>query len=814
MLKNHLKIAFRNIWKNKFFSAIHIIGLSIGLSAAFVIGVIIYYDMTFDTFHPDADRIYRVTTDFTTPVGNFHNRGVAVPLAEALDQDVPGIELVTSFFNTRFQKVENKATGRIFKSPDDMIYAQGNYFDLIHYDWLVGTPNGVLSSPNEVVLTETRAAQYFPNTPLKKVLGSVLTYNDSIPVEVVGVVSDFQKRTDFVFKEFLSFKTAISAGEKEKVFNKKWNSTNSGTQIFIKLEDHQSLGIIQNRLDAIAKANEDEQIRNTGQERSFNLQPLSDLHFNPNYGIFNNVGHLGNKNILIGLSLAALFLLLLACINFINLNTAQATKRSMEIGIRKTLGSSRKQLVLQFMGETFLLTSAAALVSLALSPWLLHMFVDFIPKGVDYTLFYQPQVLLSIAGLLVLVSLLSGFYPALFQSRFQPISVLKNRLVSGESKWPLRKYLTIFQFIIAQIFIVATLFVGKQLNYVMKRDMGFKTEANVYIRGLQVDDFGKRNVFAEKLRSFPQISEVSMGGPPPASSNMFASTFTFIKDESKIHTDVELLFGDLNYRKLYDINLLAGRARLNDTIGEYVINQTYARLLGFENPNDAIGHMLKVNDKSNPIVGVMEDFNQRSLRSAIKPMALVGDRDRKEYSQFNIIHFSLQDTASEKWSNVIADIEETWKSLYPQANFDLHFMDDTIKRFYEQERKTTVLLNWATGLAILISCLGLLGLVIHTTERRTKEIGVRKVLGASLGQLNLLLCKEFLILVAIAFVIAAPIAWWGVSNWLQGFAYKTQLNWWVFVLSVTAMLLIALAIISIRTIAAANANPIKSLRME
>lgn len=770
--------------------------------------------MTFDKFHLDGNRIYRVTTDFTTPVGNFHNRGVAVPLANALEENVPGVELVAPFFNTRFQKVENDVTGHLLKSPNNVVYTHGNYFQLFHYDWLIGSPNGVLSNPNEVVLTETRATQYFPDTPLKKVLGSILTYNDSIPVEVVGVVADFQERTDFVFQEFLSLKTSISAGEKEKVFNKEWNSTNSGTQIFLKIEDHQNLGIIQNRLDALAQANEDEQIRDLGQERSFNLQPLSDIHFNPDYGVFNNVGHLGNKVLLIGLSFIALFLLLLACINFINLNTAQATKRFKEIGVRKTLGSSKKQLIIQFMSETFLLTLAATLVSLVLSPWLLRMFVDFIPKGVDYTLFYQPIVLLSIAGLLILVCLLAGFYPAFIKSHYKPISVFQNQMVFGESKSVLRKYLTVFQFIIAQVFIVATLFVGKQLNYVMNKDMGFKTEANAFLKVSQINDFGKRKIFMEKIQSIPQISEVSMGGNPPASTSMYASTFTFINDANKIHTDVEILFGDLNYRKLYDIELLAGRERLNDTIGEYIINETYAKILGFENPNDAIGHFLKIDDESNPITGVMEDFNQRSLRSTIKPMALVGDKDRKKHSQFNTIHFSLQDITSEKWPEAIAHIEETWKSLYPKTNFDLRFMDNTIKRFYEQERKITILLNWATGLAILISCLGLLGLVIHTMERRTKEIGIRKALGASLGQLNLLLCKEFLILVAIAFVIAAPIAWWGMTNWLLDFAYKTPLNWWVFVLSGTAMLFIALTIISVRTIATVNANPIKSLRMD
>ncbi|MEO1011372.1 MAG: ABC transporter permease [Bacteroidota bacterium] len=814
MFKNYLKTAWRNIWKNKVFSLINILGLSVGLSASFIIGALIYYDLTFDTFHPDRNRIYRVTTDFRTSVGDFHNRGVAVPLIDELKQNVPGVELVAPFFNARLDVVKSELVADDHKNPAHVVYAHGNYFQVFQYKWLAGSADGILTNPNEVVLTEERAKQYFPDKLPGQALERTLTYNDSVPVKVVGVVKDLEHRTDFIFREFLSLKTAVATGAKNQVFNSEWNNTNSATQVFVKIEDHQRLVEIQERLNLLAKTHEDTKLKEMGQERYFHLQPLADVHFNPKYGVFNNVGHRANKSVLISLALVALFLLLLATINFINLNTAQATQRSKEIGIRKTLGSSKKQLILQFMGETFLLTFMAALISLVLLPWLLRIFSDFIPLGMEYGFFLQPAILAAIPLLLIGVALLSGLYPALFQSCFRPITVLQNRTVFGESRSSLRRYLTVFQFVIAQIFIIATLFVGKQMNYLMKKDMGFKTQANAFVRAWQIHDLDKRKVFAEELRSIPQISEVSLGGNPPASTNMFGSTLTFVHEGNETHTDVELLFGDLYYRKLYDISLLAGRDRLNDTIGEYVINRTYAQQLGFQNPKDALGQMLKVDGKSSPIVGVMEDFNQRSLHSTIKPMALIGDRERREYSQFNTIHFSLEASNQGKWSETIVQIEEMWKTLHPESNFEFHFMDDTIQRFYTQERKASFLLKWATGLAILISCLGLLGLVIHTTERRTKEIGIRKILGASLAQLNLLLCKEFLILVGIAFAMAAPMAWWGLDYWLQGFAYKTTLSWWIFFLGGATMLIIALTIISLRTMAAANADPVKSLRTE
>jgi putative ABC transport system permease protein len=813
MFKNHLKIALRNILKNKVFSAINIIGLAIGFSASFVIGVLIYYDLTFDKFHLEDELIYRITTDFKTPEGEFHNRGVAIPLGKTLKEGMVGIKLTSTFFVTYIRKIENKNADYVFKNPEDIIYADKEYFQLFSYKWLAGTSAEVLANPNEVVLTNSRAEKYFPSTPPQDVVGKTLIYNDSIPVKVVGVIANFKERSDFIFQEFLSLKTAVSFNQVDLTNGDEWDNTNSATQVFVKIASNSILTNVQERLDKLAKMHVDKEAFTRGLTRGFHLQPLSDIHLSPNYGVFDNSKHRASKLVLSSLAFVALFLLLLGCVNFINLNTAQATRRAKEIGIRKTLGSSKKQLIFQFLGETFLLTIAATIVSLFFSAWLLQLSSDFMPQGINFELFASPIMLVSIATLLLIVTLLSGFYPALVLSHFKPISVLKNQVLNENNRSTLRKYLTVFQFVIAQIFIIATILVGKQMNFIMAKDMGFKTEAIAFVRAWEDSNLNKRLNFMEEIKLLPQVSLVSLGSRPPASNSMSSSTTTYIKDGEKIYTNVELLFGDLNYRELYDIKLLAGRERLNDTIKEYVINETYSKLLGFKNPEDAIGQPLKVGDQLTPIVGVMEDFNQRSLRSVIQPMALVGDRYRSEHSQFNTIHFSLQG-ASENWPATVTEIETIWKTIYPEADFKLNFVDESVAQFYAQEQKTSVLLKWATGLAIIISCLGLLGLVIYTTERRTKEIGIRKVLGASLTQLNFLLCKEFLVLVVIAFVIAGPIAWWGLQHWLETFAYKTSLSWWVFLLSGMAMISIALAIMSIKTIASARANPVKSLRNE
>lgn len=809
MFRNYLKVAFRSILKHKAFSLINIIGLSIGLSSAFVIGAMIYYDLTFDKFHEDGERIYRVVTDTKSPEREGHFRGVPVPLGDALENQVAGLENVSMFFMAYFNKISIGDTEKSFRNPENAIFADDGYFQLLEYDWLAGSPKGVLDNPNEVVLTEKRAEKYFPDILPQEILGKTVTYNDSINVKVTGIVADFEQRSDFNFQEFVSRKTALNTSMDGDIYNDSWDSMSSATQLFIKVGKQTDIKNLKNHLAGIAKEHENKEVVARGHITTYNLQPLANLHINSDYAVFDSTEHEANANVMVGLSIIALFLLLLGCINFINLNTAQATKRGKEIGIRKTLGSSKRQLIIQFLGETLLLTVAAAIVSLFFASGLFRLFSEFMPPDIGMGLFENPMLVFGAILLVIVITLLSGFYPALVLSQFKPVSVLKNQIIPGNDRGSLRKYLTIFQFVIAQIFIIATLLVGKQINYMITKDMGIKTESVAYIRTpYYLDSEVKRQRFADAIKALPEIQEISLAGGPPASESYAGRSVTYFAKEKEINMQLQLLYGDNNYLDLFGIRLLAGRKPLNDSINEYVLNETAMNLLGFKNPQDIIGQTLKANDKNIPIVGIMEDFNQRSLRSKIDPLAFVGG------DQHGTIHFSFRADDTENWPNAIGKIEDAWKNIYPDEIFQINFMDDTVKQFYEQERKTSVLLAWATGLAIAISCLGLLGLVIHTTERRTKEIGIRKILGATLAQLNLLLCKEFLILVGIAFAIAAPIAWWGMNNWLQDFAYKTDLSWWVFVISGVAMLLIALVIISIRTIAAANRDPVKSLRSE
>ncbi|MFI2741628.1 FtsX-like permease family protein [Zhouia sp. PK063] len=813
MIWNFFKIAWRNIWKNKLFTFINVISLAIGLSASFVIGLMVYYDFTFDTFHKDADRIYRVTTKYSSPEGLGYNHGVALPLTKASKEGITGVSQVAVFYTADPTTVTNKTFLKPLKNPQGVMYADADYLSLMNYQWLAGNPATALDGPNKVVLTESRAKAYFPNKAYDDILGQTLVYDDSIATAITGIVANFKGRTDFTFGEMISLETAKQSYMKDQLADTNWNSTSSNIQLFIKLHDKTALAGVQQQFDAMAKDHESADAAKHDQHRTFYLQPLKDLHFNTNYGIFDSSEHVGNKSVLVSLLLIALFILALGCINFINLNTAQASQRSKEIGIRKTLGSSKQQLVYQFLGETFLLTVLATLLSLGLTAVLLNVFAGFIPEGIHFKLLVSPPVIAGGLLFIVMVALLSGFYPSLYLSGFQPISILKNKNFSGQGNLSLRKGLIVFQFVIAQVFIIATLMVGKQIHFLMQKDMGFTTDAIAYARLPWNAPMAKAKLLAQQLKTIPQLEAVSLGGSPPASFNWHSTEVDFTDGNKNIHTNLQLLFGDKKYMDLYRLKLLAGRQLRNDSIPEYIINDTYRKQLGFKTPDEAIGHMIGQGKDAVPIVGVMADFNQRSLKSAIGPMAFRGDWNAT-YSRFNTIHFKLNNSSGGGWTTILENVRKDWSAIYPESDINIQFMDETIAKFYANESKMQTLLNWATSLAVLISCLGLLGLVIYTTERRVKEIGIRKILGASLLQLNLLLCRDFVVLILVAFAVAAPLAWYGLHQWLQEYAYRLGISSWIFALSCLGIVVLALLIMGIKTLTVANQNPVKSLRTE
>jgi len=824
MIKNYFKIALRGFWKHKLFTFINIIGLSIGISASLVIYLIVHYDFTFDQFHKDSDRIYRVVSNYSFQGNPSYSYGVCGPLAGAIKSDVTGVELTAPLYTlgTDVTVTGKNNQPKKFKGVDHVTLADQNYFKIFQYKWLAGSSTTALDAPYHVVLTSDQAKLYFPTLSYDQMIGKVVTY-DTLKTTVTGIVQTITQNTDFSCHDFISFS---SAAPKTALGNNlqldQWNSTNSASEVFIKLAPHTSAANIERQVNTLLKKKSPpsaDEIKR-GSSRSFTVQPLKDIHFDQKYGTFDYSGP-ANKTRLYLLLAVAGFLLILGCINFINLTTAQATQRAKEIGIRKTMGSSRAQLVIQFLSETFLITLIAVIISVALTPVILKLFSDFIASGVKADFIHQPGIFLFLFGLTVIVSVLSGFYPALMLSGYKPVLVLKNQAQSNSHKtrnaW-MRKSLTVSQFVIAQFFIMATVLVSKQIYYALHKDLGFKKDAIVFIDSpWKHRKLTTNRVLANKLRALPGIEMLSVGTAAPSSGSTNTTLATYKDGKKDLSTEVEVKYADENYIKLYKIKILAGRnIQAGDSTTGLAINEKYARILGFTNPNDAVGKQLeKFNGLKNVrIIGVIGDFYAHSLQSPINPLAILASGANDTY-QTGTFHIALKpEITAGDWNKTIAAMGKIWKESYPDDDFNYQFYDKSIAQFYGQEQNTSTLLTWATGLSILISCLGLLGLAIYTTSQRTKEIGVRKVLGASVTQIVTLLSTELVLLILLAFVIVTPLAWLAMNKWMETYSDKTTISWWIFAASGAVMLIAAVVTSSFQTIKAAIVNPVKSLRSE
>ena len=615
-----------------------------------------------------------------------------------------------------------------------------------------------------------------------------------------------EANSDFAYKAFISLPTIPNSGLKENYSWAEWNSTNSNFQTIVKLLPGVQPSQINEQLKNIFKKHDTDP---DDAKTIHRLQPLSDVHYNADFEGKVNLSTVKN------LILLVVFLLLLGAVNFINLSTAQSVQRAKEIGIRKTLGGSRRSLIFQFLTETFLLTLFTTVLSIAISPLLLKVFAGFIPDGLQFnTIFNQPFVWLFLLLLIITVSVLAGLYPAFILSGFQPVKVLKSTAFSNagttRSAW-LRQSLIVFQFVVAQIFIIGVIVVDKQIHYSLQKDMGFRKDAIINF-SVPFDFYhpdNKKLVLKEKLSGIPEIQAVSLGNASPAINGQMSSGIRYKERGKDVKLNVDVRSGDTAYIGVYQIKLLAGRNIMqSDTANELLINETGAKQLGFAQPVDVIGHFVSYGNSSLPIVGVMHDFNLASMRSAIRPMIYFAAPKRGW-----TMSVALQPNAA-TWHSAVAKMQAAWRSLYPDVDFEYSFLDKKISDFYKDDEQLSTLLTWSAGVAICISCLGLLGLIIFITNQRTKEIGVRKVLGASVAQIIILLSGDFAKLIAIAFIITIPIAWWATHNWLQNFAYHTNLSWWIFLAGGCIMIAAAMIILLIRAGKAAMINPVKSLRSE
>jgi len=814
MFKNYLKIAWRNISRNKVYTTINVLGLSLGVCACLIIYLITSFELSYDTFHPDKDRIYRIVTLMQNPQGN-HNDGASgiIPLPITARNELSGLEAVTGFYNY-FPKVTIPGannTAKKFPAPKEgentspVIVAEPQYFKIFQYKWLQGNASTALNEPFKVVLSKQEAQKYFGSGSLESFIGKQVIYNDSLRLTVSGIVDDWDKHTDFRFKDFISFATVQHSFLKKDIDLQSWSMWDSDSQGYVKLAKGVTPAQVEKQFPQFIKTH----IRvEPGSKVRLSLQPLSDIHFNNHYqDSYSRQAHLPT---LYGLMAVAVFILLIAAINFINLSTAQSLRRAKEVGVRKVLGSSKNNLTVQFLVETFIVTTVALIIAIATVDPIISAFHSFIPQGVTLNLFSLPVVAFLVA-ILIVTSLLAGFYPARVLSSYLPALSLKGQgSTQLNRKSYLRKTLIVFQFTVSLVFIIGTLIVANQIHFVLNKDMGFNKDAIITLHTDGNNTIDQLNVFCDKIRELPNVKMVSRHRQTPAAQR-HGGTIIEYKGAGGAKIDASFDFCDENYVPLFGLKIVAGRnLSRSDTLKEYLVNETCAKALGFRKPEDAIGKSVEIgmSDSKRQIVGVVKDFNSKSLHEAITPF-FMGSIKKSERT----VSIKLGKDIS-NFKSTIAQIENAWKRVYPNDKFEYAFFDQTIAGFYDKEQKTAQLMNTAMAIAIFISCMGLFGLATFTAQQRVKEIGIRKVLGASAAGIVSMLSKDFLILIIISLVIASPIAYYLMYKWLQDFAYRINISLWPFLLSGLSAMFIAMATVSFQAIKAALANPVNSLRSE
>jgi len=792
MLKNYFKIAWRNLTKHKSYSIINGLGLTLGIASCLIIFLVVKYELGYDRFNSKADRIYRVTLNAID-----FNPNVSMAVVPAMRNDFPELEEVSQawYHEMGLVKIGNK------KFQEKAILFADKYFpSVFDYSWIEGDPATALADPNSIVLTESYVHKYFPG---KEPMGQFIYLNNEYDLKVTGVIKDLPGNTHLPFNLLVSFETVRKQREQEGAMsNFYWIS--SGSFAYIVTPKHYDVSKIQRRIHWFIEKNWGKEIADGAR---LPLQPLTDIHFDPRY-LNNTISYTTSRETYYVLTAVAVLIIIIACINFINLATAQAIQRAKEVGVRKVLGSTRRQLIFQFLSETSLMVAGALTLGLFLSYLLLPQLAKWLDIKLSTSGLADPDVAAVIFSSALFIVLLAGLYPSFVQSAFKPIESLKSKAQLSFKGLTLRKSLVVTQFAISQIMIVGTLVVAYQMDFFQNRNLGFNKDAVI---SFNIPDQNKTEVLREQLMKTPGVRQISFSSGAPVFNNNFAP---FVSPEHGVTKDdvTELKFIDESYIDMFQMQLLAGdKIRRNnksesDTVYDVLVNETLVHKLGIQDPQKAIGSHINVNNDYCTITGVVKDFQSESKHKKIRPCVLL-------YRTDNFYTASVK-LALPHMNGTIGAIDKSWSALFPQEVFDYEFLDDHIAAWYRQEQKEYTAFKLFAIVAILIGCLGLYGLIAFATAQRAKEVGIRKVLGASLSSILLLFSREFVVLIAIAFLIAAPIGYYFMNNWLHGFAYQITIGPQIFAVAMLTSFVIAGGTIAYQTIKAAVVNPVKSLRAE
>lgn len=801
MIKNYFKTALRNLLRNKSYAVINITGLTVGIAACLLIYLIVSYHQSFDTFHTKKDRIYRAVTESRTETQVTRSPGVPFAVTRGLREDFPELTKVASLLGSGNDQItvldEHNQPGKKFKEARGFYFAEPEVFEIFDFKWLAGDPKTALSDANMVVLTREMAEKYFGDW--HTAMGRAIKFENADILKVTGILEDLPPNTDLPLKIVASFKTFKGHDLSD------WISIYSSHNCFVLLPENYPASRFSALLPGFVKKHKPAENANEG----IILQPLSEMHFDARFGTLSRQTF--SRELITALSLVGLFLLIIACVNFINLATAQAVNRAKEVGVRKVLGSNRKDLIAQFMGETFLITLLAVVLATGVSWLVLPSLNALLQTTITLDLFGQPAIPAFLLAVTLLVTVLAGFYPALVLSGYNPITALKSKVaIKTSGGLSLRRSLVVFQFAIAQVLIIGMLVVVSQMNYFKNASLGF-TKEHILTVPIPADSAGRAKIdyLRTQLLQQPGIASLSFSFGSPSDNGSWSSDFRFDNASKNTGFEANLKWADEDYFKTYDIEFVAGRPFYrSDTIREYVVNEVLLKKLGIHNPQDAIGKKINLWDGEHiaTICGVVKDFHVRALRAPLDPVILAPWK--AHYRAFSV------KLRPEKTKETMAYIEKLWTNAYPDFVYEYQFLDEKIDRFYRQETQLSQLYTIFAAIAIFISCLGLYGLVSFMATQRVKEVGIRKVLGASVANIVYLFSREFTLLIMISFVIAGPLAWYLMTGWLQDFEYRIPLSAGIFLLAIGSSVVIAWITVGYRAVRAALANPVKSLRSE
>jgi putative ABC transport system permease protein len=806
VFKNYFKTAFRNLMRHRNYAILNIAGLAAGISICLLIFIVIRFESSFDNFHSRKDRIYRVLTEYhhAGAAEIFYGRGVPVPMPEALRTSFPQIEKVATIYTEENDQIlvlnENAQSEKKFKEEKGVFLTDPSFFDIFDYPMLAGDATTALKNPNSAVLTKEIAEKYFGDWTIA--MGKNIKWNNRDILRVTGIMQTIPNNTDLPLKVLISIGTGYSADFKKST---NWDGTGTSYGCYVLAKPNLNLESFNAQLRGFAK-----KMKSPENKDSHIIQPLSKVHFDT------RVGNYGGKTIspelIRALWLIATFILLIACVNFINLSTAQAANRAKEVGVRKVLGGNNRQLKTQFITETLLIVLIAVLLASAIGIFSLPSVSKILDLPLSFDILQHPGIILFLSIITIVVTLLAGFYPSLVLSRFNPINALKSKLSTTNPKGiSLRRGLVVFQFVVAQALIIGTLITVKQMNYFNRRPLGFDKDAIVNVP-FPADSAGisKLNYLRKQLSDVRGVQKISFSSNTPVEDEIDNWTkFRFDHAAKEIEFYVVQKWTDHEYLPTYRLPLVAGRnLTASDTAREFLVNETLIKNLGITDAEDALNKEINLWDGfvKGPIVGVLKDFHDRSFRREFAPVLMTTLKGG--YSSAGI-KLTLEHVPS-----TIQSISNIWETTFPDFVFEYQFLDAKIDSFYKEENQLSQLYKIFAAIAIFLSCLGLYGLASFMAVQRIKEVGIRKVLGATAGNIVYLFSREFVILIGIAFVIATPISWYFMQQWLQDYVFRIDISWWIFLLGGMASIIIALATVSYQAIKAAVANPVKSLRTE